>query len=228
MFRWHLLNEEFPISPDEKISLEVVVILKKEFNKYQDKTHYRFLCNVKVKEGDDSYAADNPYTPKDDEFRKQAEERKLYWKEHLTASIQKPSSSRPPSSTSDVIKRDGIYVAYANGIVKDTNTGLEWKAGPDKDTDWNEAKTWVKSLNLDGGGWRMPSTDELKTLYKKGTGSLNMTPLLKTTGLMVWSGETKGSSPARLFDFGFGDGYWSSRDISNLYRAFAVRSRGDG
>ena len=52
MFRWHLLNEKSPISPDENISLEVVAILKKEFHEYQDKTHYRFLCNVKMKEGD--------------------------------------------------------------------------------------------------------------------------------------------------------------------------------
>ncbi len=53
MFRWHLLNEKFPISPDEKISLEILTILKKEFHSYQDKTRYRFLCDVKLKEGDD-------------------------------------------------------------------------------------------------------------------------------------------------------------------------------
>ena len=46
----------------------------------------------------------------------------------------KPFSSRPTSSTSNVIQRDGVYVAYANGIVRDTSTGLEWKAGPDKGT----------------------------------------------------------------------------------------------
>jgi hypothetical protein len=53
MFRWHCLNKEFPISPDEKISLEVVAILKKEFHKFQDRTHYKFLCNVRLREGDD-------------------------------------------------------------------------------------------------------------------------------------------------------------------------------
>ena len=42
---------------------------------------------------------------------------------------QRPSLPRPTLSTSNVTKRDGIYVAYANGIVKDTKTGLEWKAG---------------------------------------------------------------------------------------------------
>ena len=110
---------------------------------------------------------------------------------------QRPSQSHPPSSNSNVIQRDGIYVAYANGIVRDTNTGLEWKAGPDKDTTWNEAKSWVQSLNLDGGGWRMPTTDELKTLYKKGMGSHNLTSLLLNTTteyLWVWSGDIRSDS----------------------------------
>ena len=127
------------------------------------------------------------------------------------------------------INREGIYVAYANGIVKDTNTGLEWKVGPDKDTNWDEARSWVQSLNLDGGGWRMPTTDELKTLYKKGPVPENMTPLLKTTGLGGYRvGETKGSSLPRAFDFTFGYGGWFPRGYSDTIRAFAVRSRSDG
>jgi len=126
------------------------------------------------------------------------------------------------------VGRDGVYEAYANGIVRDTKTGLEWKVGPDKDTDWNEARSWVQNLNLDGGGWRMPTTDELITLYKKGAGSRNMTPLLKTTGWHVWSGETKGSSHAWFFHFYDGYGHWIPRDLSYNARAFAVRSRSDG
>ena len=128
----------------------------------------------------------------------------------------------------DIIKRDGIYVAYANGIVKDTSTGLEWKVGPDKDTDWNEARSWVKSLNLDGGGWRMPTMDELEGLYKRGKGDRNMTTLLKTTGWWLWSGETKGSSDARSFVFDGGFGRSNGRSGYYTGRAFAVRSRGDG
>jgi hypothetical protein len=125
------------------------------------------------------------------------------------------------------VDRDGVYVAYANGIVKDTKTGLEWKAGPDKDTNWDQARSWVQSLNLDGGGWRMPTTDELKTLYKQGAGERNMTPLLKTTGWYVWSSETKGSSEARFFLFHNGDSNWHPRSSSYNNRAFAVRSRSD-
>ena len=143
---------------------------------------------------------------------------------------QRPSYPPPSSTTSNITDRNGVYVAYANGIVKDTNTGLEWKAGPNKDTDWNEARSWVQSLNLDGGGWRMPTMDELEGLYKKGMGSHNITPLLKATSgkyLGVWSGGTKGSSDAWGFYFYFGDGGWGFRSISSYSRAIAVRSRGD-
>ena len=146
--------------------------------------------------------------------------------EQLQASIQPTKTHiRRPSSTSNAIKRDGIYVAYANGIVKDTNTGLEWKTGPDKDTDWNEARSWVQSL---GGDWRMPTMDELEGLYKKGKGNRNITPLLRTTGWYVWSGETKGSSNGRNFNFNDGYRYGNDRGNSSNGRAFAVRSRGDG
>ena len=173
-----------------------------------------------------SYGTDNPYTNKDDEMRERAEQRNRYWKKYKVASIPEKPKYAPPSSTSDVLQRDGVYVAYANGIVKDTKTGLEWKVGPDKGTDWDEALSWVQSLNLDGGGWRMPTMDELEGLYRKGAGKRNMTPLLKTTGWWVWSGETKGSSDAWHFFFNDGDRNWDTRD-SYYERAFAVRSRSE-
>lgn len=175
-----------------------------------------------------SYGTDNPYSSKDNDLRERAAERNRYWKGYKVTSVpQKPSYTRP-TSTSDVIKRDGIYMAYANGIVKDTKSGLEWKAGPDENTNWDEANSWVKSLNLDSGGWRMPTMNELEGLYKKGMGSRNMTPLLKTSGWYVWSGESEGNSYA--FGFNFDNGYmnWISRNDYYNYRAFAVRSRSDG
>ena len=144
----------------------------------------------------------------------------------LQTSIQ--PTYTPPSSTPNVIKRDGIYVAYANGIVKDTDTGLEWKAGPDEDTNWNEAKSWVQSLKNDSGGWKMPTIGELKTLYMKGSGTYNMTPFLKMSGGWVWSGETKNSSSAWCLNFGTGLEFLTDRSYSGHERAFAVRSRSDG
>ena len=122
-----------------------------------------------------------------------------------------------------------------DAIVKDPNTGLEWKAGPDRDTNWYEAKSWVKSL---GGGWRMPTLDDLAGLYKKGAGPRNIAPQLKTTGWWVWSGESiwtssttltpKGSWKEGRFMFLLGNRRWTERNYSFNGRAFAVRSRSDG
>ena len=132
------------------------------------------------------------------------------------------SSDRDNQEATGVLERDGVYVAYANGIVKDTKTGLEWLAGPDKDTHWNHAKAWVESVKIGGGGWRMPTIDELEGLHKKGLTKRNMTPLLtlKTTGDSVWSSET---NVLWNFNVGFIIEFTKGTGIRNN-RAFAVRS----
>jgi len=128
------------------------------------------------------------------------------------------------TGTIEVTGRGVRFLAHKTGTVVDTKTGLEWIAGPDKDTTWDEARSWVKNLTVAGRGWRMPTVKELKTLYHKGAGTRNMTPLLKTTGWWVWSGETKGSTAAWwTFTFNFhhaDDVLWDGDG-----RGFAVRSR---
>ena len=120
----------------------------------------------------------------------------------------------------------GNYLSFTNGIVWDLSNGLEWVVGPDKDMNWKEARIWVKSLSLDGGGWRMPTVRELKSLYNSGSGTRNMIPPLVTTGYWVWSGKID-SSFAWCFRFNYGLKDKVSRDYSKNLRAFAVRSRGD-
>jgi hypothetical protein len=126
-------------------------------------------------------------------------------------------------ATQSEIARDDTFIAFASGVVKDTKTGLEWVAGPDRSMTWDDARDWVESLNIDGGSWRMPTMDELETLYQPGRGKRNMTPLLKTTGWLVWSGAKK-TQPSRLFSFNAGCKKWPLRNASCFPRAFAVRS----
>ena len=72
--------------------------------------------------------------------------------------------------------------ALESEIYYDKNTGLEWLAGPDKPTNWYDAKKWVESLTaVAGGGWRMPTMEELRTLYQKRE-KCNIQPVFKTTG----------------------------------------------
>ncbi len=122
-----------------------------------------------------------------------------------------------------IVARDGQFVKFSNGIVYDKKTGVEWLAGPDKDMNWNEAKSWVAGLDFDGGGWRMPSVKALKSLYKKGAGSLNITPLL-CKKRWIWSMTTK-SNIAAYFDFSNGIFAWHNVSISHDYRALAFRKK---
>ncbi|MFC1886988.1 DUF1566 domain-containing protein, partial [Thermodesulfobacteriota bacterium] len=123
------------------------------------------------------------------------------------------------------IGSDGHYTAYDNGIVKDAKTGLEWIVGPDRDTGWNKAKSWVDNLTIDGGGWRMPTREELRSLRQERLIMGKLTPLLETTGSWGWSGETVGSSSAWAFNFFSGLEFWYDHSYSAKKRGFAVRSR---
>ena len=123
-----------------------------------------------------------------------------------------------------IVAKDDQYVSYENGIVYDEKTNLEWIVGSDKDTIWDEAKAWVESLSVEGGGWRMPTRNELASLYQKGFGKRNMDPAFKTTGWHVWAGP-RSSRTAWGFNFTFGIDGWSYLDDSSTRRGFAVRSR---
>ena len=130
--------------------------------------------------------------------------------------------------------------ALESAVYHDKNTGLEWLAGPDKPTNWYAAKNWVENLTSAAGeGWRMPTMEELKTLYQKRE-KCNMKPFLKTTGCWVWSGETKGSIKVWGYDYYFepggsilsggsgsstGTALLNRDDSTESTRGFAVRFR---
>ena len=122
---------------------------------------------------------------------------------------------------SQIVDRDDHYLKYENGVVYDSKTNLEWIAGPGRNMSWDEAKEWAKNLEIDGGGWRMPTREELETLYQEGMGKRNMTRLLETKDWWVWSAEPDDSLSSSLFDFSRGTRDWHSRTP----RAYAVRAR---
>ncbi len=70
-----------------------------------------------------------------------------------------------------------------------------------------------QKLDLDGGGWRMPTMDELQSLYRPRSTYYNRTPLLKCTGFRVWSGEAKDSSEAWYMEFQYSSGQFKGWTI---------------
>jgi hypothetical protein len=131
------------------------------------------------------------------------------------------------------IKRDGRFIAYDNGTVKDTKTGLMWASKDNgEDINWNDAKRYCE--NYRGGGytdWRMPTQEELAGLYDESKNyqvtqeryNVHLTKLIELSSCCPWASETRGSEAA-VFFFYRGRSFWYSRSYSRVRRALPVRS----
>lgn len=172
-----------------------------------------------------SYGGDNPYSIKDEGLRTRAKEKQKHWKEHkanVAKVLPKPKYSPPVSTDSKhkEVDTEERYIALGAGVVRDQKTGLEWLTGYGWQMTWDKTKPWIENLSLIlGGGWRMPTIDELKSLYEEGSGPRNITSLLTTTSWYIWSGEGKSPERALAFNIRYG------REESKPYTAqvFAVR-----
>jgi len=124
---------------------------------------------------------------------------------------EKPKVARqaktPDGAAYREVAKDDTLTAYDNGIIYDSRTGLEWFLGADKDTDWYQARSWIRSIADGKGKWRMPTVDELQSLYKKGRGPRNASTLFKSKGWYVWSGKEKDASSAWGFGFYLGSDF---------------------
>ncbi len=128
-----------------------------------------------------------------------------------------------------IFPREDTFSAYSNGVIFDKKTNLEWIAGPDTRTNWDQAFSWVQSLHIGGGGWRMPTRKEIETLFKcvdsRTSGITKRIKLFKTTGRFIWAGETRKDASAVYLS--------CCQDCMTYYfsfysyRAFAVRYKPD-
>jgi len=74
------------------------------------------------------------------------------------------AANPPPSSVV------GRYLVGAD-TVRDTKTGLTWQRKVRADRyNWNDAKAYCAALGLVGGGWRLPTKEELEGLVDKSAG----------------------------------------------------------
>ena len=121
-------------------------------------------------------------------------------------------------------------VDYRN-IITDSLTGLEWYAygSNGKDLDWKDSEKWAIGLDkkLYGfGKWRMPTVEELKSLYDENIDSeYKIDPIFKLNSCCVWSGEKIDTSKANSFSYK--PGIREMGNLNNRYmnRAFAVSVR---
>ena len=135
------------------------------------------------------------------------------------------------------ITRDGRFIAYANGTVLDTKTNLMWAAkdeGEEVSRSFSDGKTYCDKYR--GGGytdWRMPTIDELKTIYDgnmENKHGYHVTKLIDIIGEWIWAKEGWWDGEIALnFRSGStaGGGYHNSGGYTGYYgntRALPVRA----
>ncbi|RLA77052.1 MAG: hypothetical protein DRG33_07300 [Deltaproteobacteria bacterium] len=126
------------------------------------------------------------------------------------------------------------FIDNGDGTVTDTKTGLMWTASDNMgDISWHDAKDYCKMPPVAGyryTDWRMPTVEELRTLYDPHAQGyeadcglkVKVTPLIHLSCAWVWAAEESGIM-GYVFDFGRGFHYSTLKFQKKGYRALAVR-----
>ena len=167
----------------------------------------------------------------EDGINTQEQDVEIILKKHVVL----PEPRYESDSSSREIARDGRFIAYENGTVFDTCTGLMWAASDNgEDINWYDAKEYCEN-SICGwyNDWRMPTQDELAMLYNTGPGypqeccsscsEIKITEMIKLSCARLWSSETDGSGAAH---FVFRNGFrgWNYQADYIISRVLPVRT----
>lgn len=130
------------------------------------------------------------------------------------------------------------FTDNGDGTVTDHELGLMWaKTDNQGDINWNEARQWIQftfpySIPTTYDNWRMPTLEELASLYvggRKGDGYdtacgqwVQIVPQIRLSCGWVWSSGTS-AIQAHIFNFHRGYHYADRMVHKKAYRALAVR-----
>lgn len=152
-------------------------------------------------------------------------------KEHVV--LTKPGAQN--DGNLEEIACDGRFIAYSNGTVMDTFTGLMWaNIDNGEDINWYDAKEYCE--NYIGGwhtDWRMPTLDEMAEIYNTGQeyeqeccldcSKVKTPQFIKLSCCCLWSCESDGSGAAH---FVFRNGFrgWNYQADYVINRVLPVRT----
>jgi hypothetical protein len=151
-------------------------------------------------------------------------------KQAHVASIGKTTVSEIAKDTAE----DGRFVAYNNGTVLDTKTNLMWAGTVAGESSGYHSDGKNHCDGYRGGGhtdWRMPTLDELETIYNKkytNEHGYHITKLIGLGGEYVWAQGGWGGAAAFNFENGFmvlGNGSYEYGRTPKAYVAWALPVR---
>ncbi|MFH1090197.1 MAG: caspase family protein, partial [Pseudomonadota bacterium] len=79
-----------------------------------------------------AYSKNNPFSDKDEALRLKAQERLDSWRQQAAVPAPSPQVAAVTPSATDAARTLTGLLKYANGIIYDPNTNLEWYVGPDR------------------------------------------------------------------------------------------------
>ena len=117
---------------------------------------------------------------------------------------------------------EGRFVAYDNGTVLDTQTNLLWASKDNgSNINWEDAKAFCENYEAAGyNDWRMPTKEELMSLYDRfifGNNGYHLTKLITLTGSYPWTSNVQGSE-ALVVGFGKDRQMWFPESVSHQSR----------
>jgi hypothetical protein len=132
-----------------------------------------------------------------------------------------PSTGLPNPQSYDVATKEGVVV--------DNVTGLEWQAAlEDTKYTWEEAGSYCAALDLDGGGFRLPSRIELLSIvdYTEPGPVIDLKIFRDTPGELFWTASPLVGDPSSAWsvNFGFATTIATTNMTTNTYRVRCVRS----
>ncbi len=122
----------------------------------------------------------------------------------------------------------GYETSDGGDVVVDHLTGLVWQRNVEARTyTWDEAQQICACLQLDGGGWRLPSRIELVSIADWSTSgpSIDSNAFPNTPSESFWSATLLSSDSMLAYLVYFANGHTSYSDPGYTYRARCVRSQ---
>jgi hypothetical protein len=113
-----------------------------------------------------------------------------------------------------------------DGVIYDLQLGIQWAPAPDRTMNHYQAKNYARNLNLAGGGWHLPTMQQLKSLYDPSKHG-GVDPEFNVGEYWIWTSEVDGPSGAWDCNFLVDSGRRCRRDDSSAngtVRVLVVRS----
>lgn len=118
------------------------------------------------------------------------------WKTSASVAVQTAAKgsgiARPVSLT--------VRFTFLDGVITDSGTGLQWAVCPGPSMSWTDAARYAETLSFQGGGWRLPTREELRDIYDRSQEG-HADPSFRINCNWVWTSEAKGTTDAWFFNF---------------------------